>query len=161
MTEGVLTAILGALAFSHLFSLPSWIFIPLHTLAWYQLDVSLYRSLLPSSPATSTVTRPPAHDGPSFAYFKAWALRELLALPIWLFAMLGDTVGWRDEGTVYRVQRDGSVRALNDGEGEALVERLWQRVSTRWSAGRGGLNGYVTLSPDDVEARASSHIEPR
>lgn len=75
--------------------------------------------------------------------------------------MLGDTVGWRDEGTVYRVQRDGSVRALKDGESEALVERLWQRISTRWLAGRGGLNGYVTLSPDDVEARASSHIEPR
>ncbi|BGP05997.1 Ceramide glucosyltransferase [Rhodotorula toruloides] len=161
LTEGVLTAILGALAFKHLFSVPSWLFIPLHTLAWYQLDVSLYRSLLPASPATSTVTRPPAHDGPSFTYFKAWALRELLALPIWLFAMLGDTVGWRDEGTVYRVQRDGSVRALKDGESEALVERLWQRISTRWLAGRGGLNGYVTLSPDDVEARASSHIEPR
>lgn len=105
------------------------------------------------------MTRPPAHDGPGFGYFQAWAVRELLALPIWLFAMMGDTVGWRDEGTVYRVQRDGSVRALREGEKEAWIERAWATVSTRYLGSR---KGYVTISPGDVEdGRAPAHADSR
>ncbi|GAA6009105.1 hypothetical protein JCM10207_004095 [Rhodosporidiobolus poonsookiae] len=160
LTECLLSGLLGSLAFSHLFSLPPVLFAPLHTLAWFYLDITLYRTLLPASPARSTVSRPPAHDGPGFAYFQAWAVRELLALPIWLFAMMGNTVGWRDEGTVYVVQRDGSVRPLREGEQEALCERVWARVTRRWKSARGG---YVTLQPDDVEAvgRAAAHVEAR
>lgn len=158
LTECILAGILGALAFRHLFSLPTWLFLPAHTLAWYTLDAALYRALLPASPARSTVSRPPAHDGPGFRYLQAWAVRELLALPIWIFAMLGDTVGWRDEGTVYRVQRDGSVRALRDGEKEAWVERAWAVVARRY---QGAQKGYVTLSPGDVEANAPVHAEVR
>ncbi|GAA6013065.1 hypothetical protein JCM8202_003005 [Rhodotorula sphaerocarpa] len=159
LTEGVLSGLLGALALKHLFSLPAWLFLPAHFLAWYTLDSSLYRALLPASPARSTATRPPAHDGPGFGYLQAWAVREALALPIWLFAMMGDTVGWREEGTVYRVQRDGSVRALNDGEQEAWVERAWAAVVQRQ---RGSRKGYVTISPGDVEAaQAPIHAEVR
>ncbi|GAA5989275.1 hypothetical protein JCM10908_001235 [Rhodotorula pacifica] len=158
LTECILAGLLGALAFRQLFSLPAWLFLPAHTTAWYLLDSALYRALLPASPARSTVTRPPAHDGPGFGYLQAWAVRELLALPIWLFAMLGDTVGWRDEGTVYRVQRDGSVRALRDGEKEAWIERAWAVVARRY---QGAQKGYVTISPDDVEASAPIHAEVR
>lgn len=111
---------------------------------------------MPSSPALSTLTRPPAHDGPSASYLSAWAAREVLALPVWVFAMLGDTVSWRDDGVVFRVKRDGSVRALREGEREAWVERAWARVVARWEGGR---KGYVKLSPDDVEARAAGHAE--
>ncbi|GAA5857439.1 hypothetical protein JCM9279_003178 [Rhodotorula babjevae] len=158
LTESLLSGLLGALAFHHLFRLPSYLFLPLHLLAWYTLDAALYRALLPASPATSTAARPPAHDGPGASYLSAWATRELLALPVWAFAMLGDTVSWRDEGHVYRVQRDGSVRALREGEREAWVERAWGTVVTRWE-GKRGAAGYVTLSPDDVEGRAAGHSE--
>ncbi|GAA5848353.1 hypothetical protein JCM8547_004487 [Rhodosporidiobolus lusitaniae] len=160
-TECILIGVLGSLALKHLFSIPPLLFFLAQTAAWFYLDITLYRTLLPASPARSTAVRPPAHDGPGFAYFKAWAVRELLALPIWLFAMLGgDTVGWRDEGTIYKVRRDGSVRALREGEQEALVERVWQKVSTRWSKGR---SGYQTLMPDDIEAagQAASHVDTR
>ncbi|GAA5871728.1 hypothetical protein JCM3774_003032 [Rhodotorula dairenensis] len=158
LTECILSGVLGALAFRHLFSLPAWLFFPAHTVAWYLLDATLYRALLPASPARSTVMRAPAHDGPGLGYLQAWAVRELVALPIWLFAMMGDTVGWRDEGTVYRVQRDGSVRALRDGEREAWIERVWAVVARRY---RGAQKGYVTLSPGDVEASAPIHAEVR
>ncbi|GAA5947508.1 hypothetical protein JCM3775_000112 [Rhodotorula graminis] len=157
LTESLLSGLIGALAFHHLFRLPSYLFLPLHLVAWYLLDAALYRALLPASPARSTVARPPAHDGPGASYLVAWCARELLALPVWAFAMLGDTVSWRDEGHVYRVQRDGSVRALREGEREAWVERAWGAVVRRWE-GRSG-SGYVTLSPDDVEGRAATHAE--
>ncbi|BGP37859.1 Ceramide glucosyltransferase [Rhodotorula kratochvilovae] len=155
LTEALLSGVLGALAFSHLFSLPSLLFLPAHFTAWYLLDAALFRAVLPASPARSTASRPPAHDGPGASYLAAWAAREALALPLWLFAMLGDTVSWRDDGVVYRVQRDGSVRALRDGEREAWVERAWSACVRRYGGGR----GYVTLSPDDVEARAAGHAE--
>ena len=129
----------------------------MQTAAWFYHDLQMYRALLPSSPAPSSVLDPPHHDGPSFAYFKAWVLREVLALPIWVFAMLGDTVGWRDEGTVYKVNRDGTVRELVDGESEALVEIVWARIVRRWQGVRG--KGYVELTPDDVEGRTAPHTD--
>ncbi|GAA6037150.1 hypothetical protein JCM8097_008760 [Rhodosporidiobolus ruineniae] len=158
LTECLLAGVLGSLALRHLFSVPPLPFFLAQTAAWFYLDITIYRTLLPASPARSTATRPPAHDGPSVSYFKAWAVRELLALPIWVFAMLGDTVGWRDEGTVYKVRRDGSVRALREGEREAWIERAWAKVTRRWSSGR---SGYVTLMPDDVEAvgRSAAHSD--
>ncbi|GAA6057776.1 hypothetical protein JCM3770_006841 [Rhodotorula araucariae] len=157
LTEAVLSGVLGALALSHLFSVPALVFLPVHFTAWYALDAALFAAVLPASPALSTASRPPAHDGPraGAGYLWAWAARESLALPVWAFAMLGDTVSWRDDGIVYRVQRDGSVRALADGEREAWIERMWSALVTRVA----GRTGYVTLSPDDVEARAAGHAE--
>ncbi|GAA6059526.1 hypothetical protein JCM10212_006024 [Sporobolomyces blumeae] len=158
-TECFLAGVLGSFAFCHLFSLPPIVFFPVQTALWFYHDLRMYRALVPSSPAFSSIRNPPHHDGPSFSYLQAWALREALALPIWLFAMLGDTVGWRDDGTVYKVRRDGSVRELADDEHEAWVERVWAKVVARWRGVRGP--GYVELRPDDVEGRASSHAEAR
>jgi hypothetical protein len=160
LTECLSSGFLASLVFHHLFSLPPLLFLPIHIALWFYIDITLYRTLLPASPARSTSIRPPSHDGPGLAYFKAWAVREVLALPIWMFAMAGNTVGWRDEGTVYRVRRDGSVRALREGEKEDWVERVWAKVEKRWSSGRAG---YTVLSPDDVEAlgQTASHAEVR
>ncbi|GAA5957639.1 hypothetical protein JCM3765_001463 [Sporobolomyces pararoseus] len=157
LTECVVAGILGSLALKHLVSIPPLLFFPVQTALWFYHDLQMYRALLPSSPAPSSILDPPHHDGPSFSYFKAWALREILALPIWLFAMLGDTVGWRDEGTVYKVRRDGSVRELEAGEKEAAIERVWSIIVKRWRGVRG--KGYVELTPDDVESRVAPHSE--
>ncbi|GAA5981525.1 hypothetical protein JCM5350_004618 [Sporobolomyces pararoseus] len=157
LTECVVAGILGSLALRHLFSIPPVVFFPVQTALWFYHDLQMYRALLPSSPAPSSILDPPHHDGPSFSYLKAWALRETLALPIWLFAMLGDTVGWRDEGTVYKVRRDGSVRELEPGEKEAAIERVWSKIVKRWRGVRG--KGYVELTPDDVESRVAPHSE--
>ncbi|GAA6016640.1 hypothetical protein JCM11491_006028 [Sporobolomyces phaffii] len=157
LTECLVAGVLVSLALRHLFSIPPLVFLPVQTAAWFYHDLQMYRALLPSSPAPSSIVDPAHHDGPSFAYFKAWVMRELLAFPIWLFAMLGDTVGWRDEGKVYKVRRDGSVRELAPGEREAAIERAWARVVHRWRGVRG--KGYVELTPDDVEARLAPHSE--
>ncbi|GAA5884207.1 hypothetical protein JCM16303_002407 [Sporobolomyces ruberrimus] len=157
LTECLMAGIIGSLVLRHLFSIPPLLFFPVQTALWFYHDLQMYRALLPSSPAPSSILNPPHHDGPSFSYLKAWALREALAFPIWLFAMLGDTVGWRDEGKVYKVRRDGSVRELEDGEKEAAIERLWAKVVEKWRGVRG--KGYIVVSPDDVESRIAPHTE--
>lgn len=158
LTECFVAGLISCFVFARLYKIPRFLFLVAHVLAWYSVDVAIYKSLLRASPAHSTRTRPPAHDGPGggLAYAKAWLVRESAALPIWIFAMCGgDTVGWRDAGqTLYRVRPDGTVALVDAADGggvgaAAWGERALARVARMWSARRSGQ--YVTLRPDDVE----------
>ena len=73
-----------------------------------------------------------------------------MALPIWFFAMGGNTVGWRDGQTTYKVLRSGEVGLQADGR-ESLFERLLERARRMR-----GEKQYITLRPDDVEERPGS-----
>ncbi|KDE08001.1 hypothetical protein MVLG_01704 [Microbotryum lychnidis-dioicae p1A1 Lamole] len=152
LTECLLLSILAALALPYLIpSLSAFLIIPLHITLWYTLDILIYNALSRSSPAASTrvASNGPEHDGPGgIAWFKAWWVREALAFPLWAFAMLGNEVGWRDDGKVYRVRRDGSVDLVRDGEeSQQWVERGWSWVSNRW-----GGKKYATLPASDEES---------
>ncbi|KAE8216782.1 hypothetical protein CF327_g82 [Tilletia walkeri] len=82
--------------FQHLFSaLATWSFLPLHFAAWYSTDRLVLDALSGGKPL-------PKHEEGRF--FLAWCTREVLALPIWVWAMCGSTVNWR--GTVYRILQD-------------------------------------------------------
>lgn len=100
---------------------------------WYYVDITVFSYLSPSSPATTTHIRPPYHDGPGLAFFRAWLTRESLAFPLWAIAMGGDMVAWRDNGEKYRVRIGGSVERVSefnakDGWADRIVNlviRLW------------------------------------
>lgn len=70
-----------------------------------------------------------------------------MAFPIWAFAMMGNTVGWRESGRTYRVRRDGSVGLVREEEGDGWAEGCLRRVRRRM----GERKGYVTISPDEEE----------
>lgn len=58
-----------------------------------------------------------------------------MAFPIWCFAMLGNTVGWRDDGATYQVLMNGSVRLMKPGDSHGLEEWLFKKVvngTKRW-----------------------------
>lgn len=84
----------------------------------------MFSYLSPSSPSTITHSRPPYHDGPSLPYLKAWFVRESLAFPLWLVAMCGDIVGWRDNGERYRVTINGSVERVKGEVGDNFIDRI-------------------------------------
>lgn len=70
-------------------------FFVAHLCAWYAVDRGVLSALQQGAPL------PPAER----RYFLgAWCLRELLALPIWVWAMLGSSVTWR--GRRYRILQD-------------------------------------------------------
>ena len=144
LTECFVLAVLGAYVLLHFFSLSPWLTVPIHLLTWLSLDCVIFYTLAHSSPSPSR-HRPAPHDGPGIDFVKAWFVREALALPIWAFAMLGNEVGWRDNGQTYKVQRDGSVRLAGEGEGRGIAETLFSKVAVRL----GDRRGYVTLSPDE------------
>ncbi|KAK0549867.1 Ceramide glucosyltransferase [Tilletia horrida] len=76
-------------------SIAIWGFLPLHFAAWYKTDRLVLEAL-------SGGKKLPEHENARF--FWAWCTRELLALPIWFWAMCGSTVNWR--GTVYQILQD-------------------------------------------------------
>lgn len=148
-TESILCGIVGAATFSYWLGTPAIALFAAHMLAWLALDTFIFTSLIPSSPSPSR-THPPHHDGPNngfLPFLRAWASREALALPIWLFAMAGNTVGWRDNGEVYRVRMDGTVGLVQGDQGWA--ENLWARISRMW-----GERTYIRISPDAEDAYA-------
>lgn len=114
-TECFVAAVIGATSLQCLLGLPPWLIVGLHLPIWLLIDLDVYASLaghpLPASRRWSFVL--------------AWAIRELLALPIFVLAIFGDEIEWR--GRKYRVKRNGVVR-IADVDGSPLLHA--------------GLNGY-------------------
>ena len=112
LTESVALGAVASACLRYLFGVPAWLFIPMHFLLWILVDLDVYASLagypLPASKR--------------WGFIAAWAVREMLAFPIWLLAIVGDEVDWR--GTTYQVLRNGEVR-------RASGERGWFRRSQR------------------------------
>lgn len=93
-------------------SIPPILFFLVHMAAWYLVDVSVFRSLASAAPVVREPLSP--YERPSLAFFQAWCIREVSALPIWIFAMCGNRVEWRDQGQRYVVRRDGTVQHASD-----------------------------------------------
>lgn len=109
-TENIVASSIAAASLWYLFSIPVWIFLVFHHSAWLWVDLDVYESLA-------------GHPLPAdrrWGFICAWCLRELLTLPIWFLAMLGNEVVWR--GKKYKVLRAGEVeRTSGDGTLRGLL----------------------------------------
>jgi ceramide glucosyltransferase len=98
LTECLMVCAIGTWSLHGLLGVSWWAFALAHLIAWISLDLAVYAALA-------------GHALPQKEYstfFAAWALRELLAFPIWLMAVVGSDVTWR--GQRYTVLKDGKVR---------------------------------------------------
>lgn len=112
LTESVFVGILAASGLNYLFHLSPIIFLPAHFLAWLCVDMDVFASLA-------------GHAVPAdkrWQFTGAWVLRELLALPIWTAAIIGNEVEWR--GQRYEVMQNGEVRKASSGR-RGIFGRLW------------------------------------
>ncbi|KAH9944207.1 glycosyltransferase family 21 protein [Epithele typhae] len=99
-TESMFVGVLTSLGLRYLLGLSPWFFLPVHFLAWVLVDMDVYTSMA-------------GHPVPAdkrWMFVVSWALRELLALPVWTMAMLGSEVEWR--GKRYRVMKNGEVERV-------------------------------------------------
>ena len=121
LTESVILSIIGCASINHLVGLPPWLFFAFHYAIWLLVDFDVYASLA-SHPVPSE-TR--------LAFMGAWAARELMALPIWILAILGDEVEWR--GKMYRMLPNGEVDVVERDEAPAswLSWFGWDRKRSR------------------------------
>lgn len=101
-TESILAGIYFGWAADRLWGVPRWLTFVLNGVVWLGVDLDVRRSL------KTNVSGPQPHTA---AFVAAWAVREVLALPIWLYAMAGSTVTWR--GSRYRVLASGEARRVD------------------------------------------------
>ncbi|TBU63739.1 glycosyltransferase like family 2-domain-containing protein [Dichomitus squalens] len=112
LTESVLVGFLAAAGLKYLTGLPVFLFLPVHFLVWLLVDLDVCASLA-------------GHPVPAdkrWQFIGAWALRELLALPIWTAAIVGNEVEWR--GKRYQVMQNGEVQKAGN-ERRGVLGRLW------------------------------------
>ncbi|EJD03715.1 uncharacterized protein FOMMEDRAFT_154818 [Fomitiporia mediterranea MF3/22] len=96
-TECIVLSLLATWAAHHLWKVPRVVVLLLHYCAWIALDLDVYDSLA-------------GHYLPvekRWGFLLAWAVRELLAAPIWVLGMAGNEVDWR--GRKYRILRNGET----------------------------------------------------
>lgn len=96
-TESVLSGLLSAWAIHSLLMIPFWTFIPIHFSLWLMVDVDIL----------STLAGEPLPRSRLWTFFRAWVYRELLAFPIFLYAVFGNEVEWR--GQKYRITSRGEA----------------------------------------------------
>ncbi|QRW00262.1 glycosyltransferase family 21 protein [Ceratobasidium sp. AG-Ba] len=136
LTEGLTAGVLAAWSVRHLgLPVPWFIFMSLHFSAWLLLDLQVYSAL---------ATHPVPNDQ-IMAFCIAWVLREVLAFPIWLRAVVGSEVEWR--GTKYQMRKNGEVDRVDS---DLLEKPRWQRSWARFwrNLGLGGTSpksGYEAL----------------
>ncbi|KAF9434888.1 hypothetical protein BGZ76_007249 [Entomortierella beljakovae] len=73
-------------------------FLAFHVVIWFLADWSLYQAL--SGEKMDNLR----------GFLMAWCLRELAALPLFTYAVVGSTVDWRDQ--TFLLLRDGTVKAI-------------------------------------------------
>ena len=116
-TECIMLSFLGTWSIHYLFTIPTWFTFLLHYVLWITLDLDIYESLAGQ----------PLPSQKRWSFFSAWALRELLALPIWMFAITGDQVEWR--GRKYEIMKNGEAK-----RNSSATSHRWQAL---WSRFRG------------------------
>jgi ceramide glucosyltransferase len=107
-TESVMLSAVTAMSVRFLIGVPIRLFLPVHFFLWVMVDLDVYASLAGHS-------LPVAKWG---HFLVAWAVRELLAFPIWVLAVVGNEVEWR--GRRYRLLRDGEVERIGRGRSAVL-----------------------------------------
>lgn len=105
-TEAVVLSIIGSASLKHIWGIPLWIILVLHFSILISVDLDIYASLA-GHPLPASIR---------WEFIAGWIAREALALPIYLFAILGSEVTWR--GNRYQILRDGEAR-------QATPNRLW------------------------------------
>ncbi|KAG6900784.1 hypothetical protein C0995_003177 [Termitomyces sp. Mi166 len=115
-TEAVVLSIIASLSFRYLFAIPPWITIMLHYTIWLFIDMDIYASLA-GHPLPAAIR---------WGFLAAWAVRELLALPIFLFAIFGNEVVWR--GNRYQVLRNGEVKRATSSHFSRLRQIMGSSV---------------------------------
>ncbi|KAF9997423.1 hypothetical protein BGZ79_008871 [Entomortierella chlamydospora] len=73
-------------------------FLAFHVVFWFLVDWTMYQAL--SGEKMDNLR----------GFLMAWCLRELAALPLYTYAVVGSTVDWRDQ--TFLLLRDGTVKAL-------------------------------------------------
>ncbi|CAG8742960.1 22402_t:CDS:2 [Racocetra persica] len=95
--ESILCGLCASYGFNLLWHIHPLNFLAFHLVLWFWIDLKLFQILSQKKVDMETLR----------GFIMAWAIREITALPLYIYSMGGTTVDWR-EGT-YRLMRDSTV----------------------------------------------------
>lgn len=124
LTESIVLVAIGSSSLKYIFGAPIWLCVIVHFLMSLMIDLDVYTSLAGH----------PLPESIRWEFLAGWVAREVLALPIFLFAVFGNTVEWR--GRRYEVLNNGEMRQV--GRPQSFRD-LFQRPK-----------GYQALETDPV-----------
>lgn len=114
ITESIVCGLMGAVGANYLFGTSILSFLSVHWTWWFINDYLLYNTLVSASSLHTLDAQKPL---PFLHFLRAWISREVLALPLYLYAMAGTKISWRDQE--YRCISDGTAVAINK-KGDAV-----------------------------------------
>lgn len=101
-TECLISGVLAGCAFQHYFGVDFYFFNAIHWTAWFISDMTVATVSYGSRKGSFW------GDFPQFVY--GWLLLQLIALPSYLYAMVGTEISWRNQK--YKLNSDGTVRNI-------------------------------------------------
>ena len=111
-TESLLNGLIGSFSVNVLFNGKgsiNWKWFVFHMMVWFVVDAIQYKELIRvTDNNVSGVIVPRKFQLSQFVRF--WALREILALPIWMISMCGTDIQWR--GQPFKILPDLSAEPL-------------------------------------------------
>ncbi|KAF9025528.1 hypothetical protein CPC16_006118 [Podila verticillata] len=107
-------------------------FLAFHVVVWFLVDLSLYQAL--SGEKMDNLQ----------GFLMAWSLRELAALPLYAYAVVGSTVDWRDQ--TFLLLRDGTVKPL------VQPSKVPKTISSSSSSSSSGSGSSPSLPPSPSAA---------
>ncbi|ODV81694.1 glycosyltransferase family 21 protein [Suhomyces tanzawaensis NRRL Y-17324] len=116
-TESIICGVFGTYAVSTLL-MNCWFYWPffaMHMLVWMATDYVQYHTLVrnitqPAQGVPQWLRRIPPVERPFWGWLRIWAMREVLALPIWVTAMMGHEIDWR--GKPFKIKQDLTAEEL-------------------------------------------------
>ncbi|CAG8782255.1 17826_t:CDS:2, partial [Gigaspora rosea] len=95
--ESLLCGLCASYGFNLLWHIHPLNFLAFHLSLWFWIDLKLFQTLSQKKDDVETLR----------GFIMAWVIREITALPLYIYSIFGTTVDWRD-GT-YRLKRDSTV----------------------------------------------------
>ncbi|KAI8060899.1 glycosyltransferase family 21 protein [Gongronella butleri] len=106
-TESIVCGAMGAWGAFYVWHIPFLPFFALHWIAWCVNDYYLFSTLATHAPISNKKQLKATHV---ISFLAAWITREILALPLYLYAMAGTEITWRHQR--YRCLSDGTAAPL-------------------------------------------------
>jgi len=106
-TESIVCGVCGAWAIARLFGATKSALFLVHMAAWLFVDLGVKKAL-----ETDVKDIGPPSGGPIF--IMAWMLREIMALPIWVYGITSSDVVWR--GRRYKILASGELGTMRRAE---------------------------------------------
>ncbi|KAJ3191414.1 hypothetical protein HK101_007803 [Irineochytrium annulatum] len=135
-TESIVCGLIGAFAFNNLWDVPSTPFFLAHMALWFAIDLINASTLDPST--LSDV----------IGFTVSWYVREVTALPVYLYACAGSTVEWR--GALFRLKNDGTVEEAAPTTSAVESLKILMGVKKDMAAVDGGNTSSQALERDRV-----------